>query len=233
MSTLDPDLLAAAVAETRAAVDDAARVAGRDPGTVEIVVAGKYIDPADTPLLAPAGVTVLGENRLQDLRAKLDAGADGLVLDFIGHLQRRKVKEVLGAVRLIHSVDSASLAAEIAKRAEGEARVLVEMNADEQPGKGGVAPAQLHQFIEEISVHDNLTVGGLMVMPAATTTPEASRAAFARTREMATDLASRWAGRHDFADLSMGTSQDYLVAVSEGATKVRVGRGLIDRARRV
>ena len=233
MSTLDPDRLAQAMAETRGAVGDAAAAAGRRPDDVEIVVAGKYLDPADTPLLVPAGVTVLGENRLQDMRAKRDAGAEGLVFDFIGHLQRRKVKEVLGAVRLIHSVDSAALAAEIARRSAGPVRVLVEINVDEQPGKGGVLPAHASAFIEEISAHDNLTVGGLMVMPAATTDPEASRAAFARTREMAAALAARWAGRHDFADLSMGTSQDYLVAVAEGATKVRVGRGLIDRARRV
>lgn len=233
MTTLDPDLLAAAVAETRDALAGAARRAGRPADAVQMIVAGKYMAPEDTPLLAPAGVTVVGENRLQDLRAKQAAGADGLVFDFIGHLQRRKVKEVLGAVRLVHSVDSEPLAAEIAKRAEGPVRVLVEVNVDAQPGKGGVLPAQAEAFVDAISVHEHLVVGGVMVMPAATTDPEGSRAAFARTRELADGLARRWRGRHDFADLSMGTSQDFLVAAEEGATMVRVGRGLLDRARRM
>lgn len=233
MSSLDPDRLAQAVAETRGALADAARRAGRPADAVQMVVAGKYLAPEDTPLLVPAGVGVVGENRLQDLRAKRAAGADGLVFDFIGHLQRRKVKEVLGAVRLVHSVDSAELAAEIAKRAEGPTRVLVEINVDAQPGKGGVLPAQAEELVDAISRHEQLTVGGIMVMPAATVDPEGSRAAFARTRELAARLAGRWRGRHDFADLSMGTSQDFLVAAEEGATMVRVGRGLLDRARRV
>lgn len=230
VSTLDPDLLAAAVAQTRADIDAAAARAGRAADEVEMVVAGKYIDPADTPLLAAAGVRVVGENRLQDLRAKRAACPEGLIFDFIGHLQRRKVKEVLGTVRLVHSVDSLPLAAEIARRAEGATRVLVEINVDAQPGKRGILPADVDEFIEQISEFEAITVGGLMVMPAPTVRADDSRAAFARTREMAQRLASRWAGRHDFRDLSMGTSQDFLVAVEEGATKVRVGRGLIERA---
>lgn len=230
--TLDPDRLAAAVAQTRAALDDAAARGGRPPGSVELVVAGKYVPAEEVPLLVAAGVTHVGENRLQDLRAKRAApGGATLVFDFIGHLQRRKVKEVLPLVRLVHSVDSAELAAEIARRAAGDVRVLVEVNIDEEQSKGGILPDRLQAFVHDISVHDGLVIGGLMVMPAPAVRPEDSREAFVRARGLRDRLAAEWSGRHDFRDLSMGTSQDHLVAAEEGATIVRVGRGLIDLGR--
>lgn len=224
---LDPDRLRDAVAATRAALDEAAARGGRPAGSVELLVAGKYVPAEDAPALVAAGVTLIGENRLQDLRAKRAVLGDTVAFDFIGHLQRRKVKEVLGVVRLIHSVDSAGLAAEISRRAEGDVRVLVEVNIDEEPSKGGVPPGRLRAFVHDVSPHENLMIGGLMVMPAWTPTPEGSRRAFARARELAEGLRDEWRGRHDLRDLSMGTSQDHLVAAEEGATIVRVGRGLI------
>lgn len=231
VGTIDPRRLAEALADTREELDAAAARAGRAPGCVQLVIAGKYVAPEDAPALVEAGVSVVGENRLQDLRAKRAVVGDALVFDFIGHLQRRKVKEVLGIVRLIHSVDSPELAAEIAGRAEGDVRVLVEVNIDDEASKGGISPGRLQAFVHEISQHGNLVIGGLMVMPAPAATPDDSRAAFARARMLGERCAREWAGRHDFTDLSMGTSQDHLVAVEEGATIVRVGRGLIDRGR--
>ncbi|MFN8110966.1 MAG: alanine racemase [Thermoleophilia bacterium] len=229
--SLHPQRLREALADTRHRLDEAAARGGRAAGAVEIVVAGKYVSPQDAPVLVEAGVRVVGENRLQDLQAKRAVVGDALVFDFIGHLQRRKVAGVLAMVRLVHSVDSASLAAEIARRAEGEVRVLVEVNIDEEPTKAGIPPRDLRAFIQEVSVHPQLVIGGLMVMPAPAPTPEHSRGAFARARELASGLAEEWTGRHDFRDLSMGTSQDHLVAAEEGATIVRVGRGLIERGR--
>ncbi|MCC6831199.1 MAG: YggS family pyridoxal phosphate-dependent enzyme [Thermoleophilia bacterium] len=231
VSALDPDRLRAAIAETRERLDEAAVRGGRTPGAVELLVAGKYLPADEVPALLAAGVTRLGENRLQDLLAKRAAAGGALSFDFIGHLQRRKVREVLPAVRLIHSVDSAALAAEIAKRAEGDIRVLVEVNIDEEPTKAGITPARLRAFVDEISEHPNLVIGGLMVMPAPAAAPGDSRAAFARARELSAALAAEWRGRHDMRDLSMGTSQDHVVAAEEGATIVRVGRGLIERGR--
>jgi PLP dependent protein len=231
MSALDPDLLRAAMVETRAALDAAAARGGRPHGSVELIVAGKYISPTEAPALVAAGVTVIGENRLQDLEAKRAVLGDAVIFDFIGHLQRRKARAVLPSVRLIHSLDSTELAAEIARRAEGEARVLVEVNAGDEPTKAGIVPSRLKAFVEDVSVHSNLVIGGLMAMPPAASDPEASRPHFARIREMSVELSEQWVGRHDFRDLSMGTSQDYLVAAEEGATMVRVGRGLIDRCR--
>lgn len=231
MSALDPDRLGDAVAALRARLDEAAARAGRPAGAVELLVAGKYVPADDAPVLMGAGVRLVGENRLQDLQAKRAIAGDALTFDFIGHLQRRKVRTVLPLVRLVHSVDSAALAAEIAGRAEGEIRVLVEVNIDEEPTKAGIPPGRLRAFVDEVSVHPNLVIGGLMVMPAPAPTPEHSRGAFARARELARDLADEWAGRHDVRALSMGTSQDHLVAAEEGATIVRVGRALIDRGR--
>ncbi len=231
MSELNLDLLRAALAQTRTALDAAAARAGRAHGTVELIVAGKYISPEEAPVLVAAGVTTVGENRLQDLEAKRAAVGEDVIFDFIGHLQRRKVRAVLPAVRLIHSLDSVELAAEIARRAEGEVRVLVEVNAGDEPTKAGIVPSRLKAFVEEVSIHSNLVIGGLMAMPPATADPELSRPHFAGVRALSADLQTQWEGRHDFRDLSMGTSQDYLVAAEEGATMVRVGRGLIDRCR--
>jgi PLP dependent protein len=232
VTTLDPDRLREAVGRMRADIDAAAARSGRPPGSVELIVAGKYVAAEEAPVLLEAGVTRIGENRLQDLRAKHALVGDRVGFDFIGHLQRRKVRDVLRLVRLVHSVDSAELAGEIARRAEGPVRVLVEVNIDDEPSKGGIAPGALQAFVHEVSAHEDLVIGGLMAMPARAATPGDSRGAFARTRALLEALRGEWGGRHDLRDLSMGTSQDHLVAVEEGATMVRVGRGLIDRGRR-
>lgn len=228
---IDPERLRAVLAETQERLDEAAGRAGRPPGSAELVLAVKYLAVEETPALLEAGVRVVGENRLQDLQARRAIAGDRLTYDFIGHLQRRKVREVLPVVRLLHSLDSARLAAEVAARAEGPTRVLVEVNLAGEPTKGGIVPAELRAFLENVSVHPDLVIGGLMAMPPLHTDPELSRPYFAALRGLAEDLASEWRGRHDVADLSMGTSHDYLVAAQEGATKVRVGRGLLERAR--
>jgi uncharacterized pyridoxal phosphate-containing UPF0001 family protein len=228
---IDPERLRAVLAETQERLDEAAGRAGRPPGSAELVLAVKYLAVEETPALLEAGVRVVGENRLQDLQARRAIAGDRLTYDFIGHLQRRKVREVLPVVRLLHSLDSARLAAEVAARAEGPTRVLVEVNLAGEPTKGGIVPAGLRAFLENVSVHPDLVIGGLMAMPPLHTDPELSRPYFAALRGLAEDLASEWRGRHDVADLSMGTSHDYLVAAQEGATKVRVGRGLLERAR--
>ena len=227
--TIDVDRLRAAVDETRERLDEAALRSGRAAGSVELVVAGKYVAAGDTPALIGAGIAVVGENRLQDLQAKAALAEGRLIFDFIGHLQRRKVRGVLAAVRLIHAVDSLALAQEIAARSEGPTRVLVEVNVAEEPTKGGIVPPQLRAFVDDVSARSDLVIGGLMAMPPSHSDAEMSRPHFAAVRRLADDLAREWDGRHDFRDLSMGTSQDFLVAAEEGATKVRVGRGLLER----
>ncbi len=226
---IDVDRLRAVLAETREQLDEAARRGGGGADAVELVLAGKYLPADDVPALIAAGVRVVGENRLQDLQAKAAVAQGRLAFDFIGHLQRRKVRDTLALVRLVHSVDSLSLAKEIATRAEGPTRVLVEVNVAEEPTKGGIVPPQLRAFVDDVSAHSDLVIGGLMAMPPSHRDAEMSRPHFAAVRRLADDLAREWDGRHDFSDLSMGTSQDFLVAAEEGATKVRVGRGLLER----
>lgn len=229
--TIDVERLRQALGSTRRAIDGAALLAGSPPGSVEIVVAGKYVDPEGARALVEAGVETIGENRLQDLLAKRAVIGGDASFDFIGHLQRRKVRDVVGVTRLIHSLDSLELAAEISRRAAGTARVLVEVNVASEPTKHGIHPSELRSFLEQVSRHPRLEVVGLMTMPPFAADPETSRRHFAALRGLRDDLREEWAGRHDIRALSMGTSQDYLVAVQEGATMVRIGRGLLESAK--
>ena len=185
--------------------------AGRDPDTVEILAAVKYVPLEELGALADAGLTLLGENRAQDLTAKAEAYPGRFTWDFIGHLQSRKVRQVLPYVRYIHSVASDSVLAQLERHAPPESEVLVEVNVSGEPEKSGIAPAQLEGFLGRCPV----TVVGLMTMPPLAERPEDSRPYFAALRE----LAERFELRH----LSMGTTQDYVIAVQEGATIVRLG----------
>jgi pyridoxal phosphate enzyme (YggS family) len=190
---------------------------GRDPREVEVLAAVKYVPVEELGALAEAGVELLGENRAQDLAAKADAYPGRFKWDFIGQLQSRKVRQILPYVRYIQSVASDSALAQLRRHASPETEVLVEVNVAREPGKSGVAPTELGAFIERCPV----SVVGLMTMPPLALNPEDSRPHFARLRELAE--------RYRLAQLSMGTSQDYLVAVQEGATIVRLGTSLYER----
>jgi PLP dependent protein len=192
----------------------AARRAGRDPGEVELLAAVKYVSVEDLGALAEAGLTLLGENRAQDLEAKAAAHPGAFTWHFIGHLQSRKLAQVLPHVALIHSVASDSVLRRLERHGTPETEVLVEVNVAGDEGKDGVAPDELGAFLERCPVR----VTGLMTMPPAAADPEESRPWFARLRALAAE--------HGLPRLSMGTSQDYAVAVEEGATIVRLGSTL-------
>jgi pyridoxal phosphate enzyme (YggS family) len=178
---------------------------------VEILAAVKYLASDQLGVLAEAGLRVLGENRAQDLIAKAEAYPGQYTWDFIGQLQSRKVKVLVPAVRYIHSVASDSALKQLARHGTSETRVLVEVNVAGDKGKSGIAPDELPGFLERCPV----TVVGLMTMPPIASSPQQSRPHFAALRELAE--------RHRLHELSMGTSQDYVVAVQEGATIVRLG----------
>jgi pyridoxal phosphate enzyme (YggS family) len=171
---------------------------------VTIVVATKYVGVDELGLLADAGIDVVGENRAQDLEAKHARYGDSFRWHFIGHLQSRKTKTVNAICELCHSLDSQSAARKLTVPA------LVEVNLSGEETKSGVAPEELEAFLELYP-----DVRGLMTMPPYAESPEASRPYFVRLRELAE--------AHGLRELSMGTSQDYRVAVEEGATYVRVG----------
>ncbi len=181
---------------------------------VEILVAAKYVPLEEMGALAQAGVGLVGENRLQDLAAKRERWGDAFEWDFIGNLQSRKVKQVLPLCRLIHSVATDSALEQLGRHGGADTEVLIEVNVAGEEGKGGVAPAELPAFVERCPVR----VGGLMTMPPFSRDPEASRPHFALLAELA--------AANGLERLSMGTSQDWRVAVEEGATIIRLGTGL-------
>jgi uncharacterized pyridoxal phosphate-containing UPF0001 family protein len=177
---------------------------------IELLAAVKYVPLEELGTLAEAGLTLLGENRAQDLEAKATAFPD-FRWHFIGQLQSRKVKQIVAHAELIHSVASESAL----RRLEGATTpILLEVNVAGEEGKAGIAPEELPAYLERAPV----PVVGLMTMPPFASDPEASRPHFARLRELA--------GEHGLRELSMGTSQDYAVAAQEGATIVRIGTTL-------
>lgn len=231
MTELDLTVVAARYREVRDQLDQAARRGGREPSDVEIVMAGKYVPASSAHVLVDAGITVVGENRLQDLQEKYELLSDRLTFDFIGHLQRRKVKNVLPMVRLIHSLDSLALAEEIDRRASRPVTVLCQVNIAGEATKGGILRHEIDSFVEQVSAFDNVVLGGLMALPPSVEDPNDNRPHFVSLRELNERLAREWGGRHTFGDLSMGTSQDFCVAAEEGATRVRIGRTMMTPSR--
>ena len=181
-----------------------ARIREEVGDAVTVVVATKYVAPDEMPALVDAGVDVVGENRAQDLEQKHALYGEAFRWHFIGHLQSNKVKVVNRLCELVHSVGSDSAARRVTIPA------LLEVNLSGERSKSGVAPEDVGGYVASYPL-----LRGLMTMPPLTDDPEASRPAFRRLRELA--------AQHGLPELSMGTSQDYRVAVEEGATLVRVG----------
>lgn len=209
-----PGLSVSLVRENLARVRERIAATGRDPAEVEICAAIKYVPVDELPVLGEAGITLVGENRAQRLAEAQDAHGDLFEWDFIGVLQSRKVREVAPRARLIHSLASRSASAQL--EAHPARELLVQVNVAAEEGKAGIAPAELAEFIGQVPGR----VSGLMTMPPAVEDPESNRAHFARLAELAAE--------HELSRLSMGTSQDYEVAVGEGATIVRLGSVLYE-----
>ena len=219
---LRAEVIRANLERLRGEVDAAAaRARQRRPddkhGDVQILAATKYVALVDLPVLAEAGVRLVGENRAQDLQEKFAAHGELFEWDFIGQLQSRRVRLIVPHVRLIHSLASESALRELERHvalARPGLRVLLEVNVAGELGKAGIAPEEIAAFVARSPV----PVAGLMTMPPLSPEPEDSRRWFAALRELARE--------HRLAHLSMGTSQDYVVAVEEGATIVRIGTNL-------
>jgi PLP dependent protein len=211
---LDAERVAANLATVRGQIDTAS--AGQ---AVRILAATKYVPDEELPALAEGGIELVGENRAQDLHRKATAHGELFEWHFIGQLQSRRVRAIVPHVTLIHSVASRSALAELRRHAElahPDLQILLEVNLAAEQGKAGIAPEELDSYIEAAP----LPVAGLMTMPPLSSDAEGSRRWFAALRELAAQRGLR--------ELSMGTSQDYLVAVAEGATIVRIGRRLYD-----
>lgn len=219
MQEIDPDAVARRLAEVHARIAAACARAGRDPGDVDVLAATKYVAADQIGRLAAGGIGLVGENRAQALVEKVaQPGADALRWEFIGHLQSRKVADVLPHVSRIHSVSSDSVLGRLERHrdlARPDLDVLVEVNVAGDEAKSGIAPDELGAVLERCPV----PVAGLMTMPPHAERPEDSRRWFAALRELA--------DAHGLRVLSMGTTQDFEVAVEEGATVVRLGSVLV------
>lgn len=184
-------------------------------GSARILVATKYVPLEEMETLAEAGVDLVGENRLDDLERKHGRFADSFEWHFIGALQSRKVRDVLPLVSLVHSVGSESALSQVNSRGDGDTRILLQVNVAGEEAKAGIAPWEVGEYIERAEA----SVVGLATMPPFTEEPEESRRHFAALAEIAAE--------HGLAELSMGTSQDWRVAIEEDATIIRLGSALL------
>ncbi len=221
------DRLARVREEITAALDRS----GRDASQVRTLVASKYYSPGQISMLKDAGVTLLGENKSDDLAEKQELFGGDFEWHFIGHLQRRKVRDVVSRVSLIHSVDSQRLIGELARRApESGVDVLLQVNVSGEEAKYGVAEGEVERLLEEAAATEGaVRVRGFMTIAPQVEDPEDVRYVFAKLAAIRDSLRGVWASHFDLSELSMGMSVDYPVAVEEGATLLRIGRTLIEK----
>ena len=218
------------VARVQAQIAEAARAAGRDPKDVRLVAATKMNDAARVREAIAAGVTVCGENRVQELLEKQAQGAyEGAELHFIGHLQRNKVKQLVGRVGLIHSVDSLELLAAISREAEKRGLrqdVLLEVNIGAEASKSGFREEEIPGVLEKAAEFGGIWVRGLMAIPPICAVPEENRPFFRRMQQLFVDNGRKKYDNVSMDFLSMGMSGDYTEAIACGATLVRVGTAI-------
>ena len=212
----------------RERVDEALCKSGREPDEARILVASKYYTPEQVTALADAGVELLGENKAEDLLKKQQTFGDTFEWHFIGHLQRRKVKQVAGRVTLVHSVDSARLVEELDKRApEGGVDILIQVNVSGEESKYGIEEAGVESLLWSAAETEKVRVRGFMTLAPLVERAEDVRYVFAKLWTIRDRLKSNWGSHFNLSELSMGMSNDYPVAVEEGATIVRIGRAFL------
>jgi pyridoxal phosphate enzyme (YggS family) len=218
--------LRANLAEAERRIDQALARSGRQERP-KLLIASKYLQVDEMEILKGAGIRLVGENRANELEAKWRQWNQEFEFHFIGHLQSRKVPQVLPYVTLIHSVDSISLVEELDKRAEAEVKVLLEVNVSEEESKYGILPAAAETLLKRAEAYRRVAFVGLMTMAPLTSDPEAIRPYFSGLRTLRDHLAGEFSGRYQLTELSMGMSNDYEVAVEEGATMLRLGSALL------
>jgi len=224
------ETIAQRVQSVLSAIRLAAEKAGRRPESIQLVAATKTVTVDGIREGIAAGLSILGENRVQEALPKVEALAQAPVRwHFIGHLQRRKVRSLVGMFELIHSVDSLELAQEIDRRAgeAGQAQdILLEVNIGGETTKGGFRPDGLVQLVSMMAALSHIHIKGLMAIPPPAAEPESARTHFVRLRELGDAIAAQRIPGVVMDELSMGMSNDYEIAVQEGATLVRVGAAI-------
>jgi pyridoxal phosphate enzyme (YggS family) len=207
----------------RERMEAAALRVGRDPRSVRFVAVTKTVSPERIREAIECGVTEIGENRLQEGLSKRESLSDlNLAWHFIGHLQTNKAKKVVGAFDWVHSVDRIDLAEKLDQAATSKRLpILIEVNLGGEQSKSGVAESQLQELVEALRAYSNLELCGLMTVPPMDEDPESVRPYFKRLTALCR--------RYDLRELSMGMSNDFEVAIEEGATMIRVGTALFGR----
>jgi pyridoxal phosphate enzyme (YggS family) len=231
MATRQRDILADRLRAVRERIAAACARAGRKPEAVTLVAVTKTVPPEVAALAAEFGVIDLGESRPQELWRKAAALPAAVRWHLIGHLQRNKVERTLPLVHLIHAVDSLRLLAAVEEEAARRSRivdVLLEVNASREASKHGFAPNEVPALADEINKLHNVRVRGLMTMAAHDEEPERCRPTFAHLRGLRDRLQSETGPPHELDHLSMGMSNDFEVAIEEGATLVRLGTVLFE-----
>lgn len=209
----------------------AALQAGRDPQSVQLIAVTKYVDAERVREALAAGVTICGESRLQEAQKKIEAIGDdpSLRWHFIGRIQRRKLKSILGRFALIHSIESLEQIEELHRLAEErqvQQSILLQVNVGNESTKGGFSAADLIKFMPKIYRFLNVKVQGLMGIPPWAENPETTRPHFQTLKHLADEVRALRLPGVEMKELSMGMSNDYAIAIQEGATMVRVGSAL-------
>lgn len=215
--------------EVEQRIEDACRRSGRDPKEVTLIAVSKTKPVEMLQEAYDFGTRIFGENKVQELTEKYEQMPKDIHWHLIGHLQRNKVKYIIDKVDLIHSVDSLRLAETIDKEAKKHgiiANILVEVNVAGEESKFGLAPEEVEGFVDQAAEFSNIKVCGLMTIAPFVENPEENRPYFQRLRKLSVDIAAKKVNNVTMSILSMGMTNDFEVAVEEGATMVRVGTGL-------
>lgn len=218
--------------QVRFRIAEACRRSGRDRDSVEIIAVTKYVSLDTARAVVDLGFDKIGENRWQDVKPKWEALGSRVEWHFIGHLQTNKVKDVVGKFRYIHSLDRLSLAKEINKRGEAMDTVvdcLIQVNISGEESKYGLSPEQFFPFIEQVRSFPFIRVAGLMTMAPYESEPEDTRPVFRGLRQLRDECNERALLKEEIRHLSMGMSNDFEVAIEEGATWVRLGSILVGK----
>ena len=217
------------LADVERRVAEACKRAGRNRDEVTLIAVSKTKPVEDLQVIYDAGIREFGENKVQELTGKIPEMPDDINWHLIGHLQRNKVKYIVDKVKLIHSVDSYRLAEEIniqAKKHGVTVPILIEVNVANEESKFGVRYEEAKQLCEEIAHLDAVHIKGLMTIAPNVVVPEENRANFHKIKDLAVDIASENIDNVDMDIISMGMTNDFEVAIEEGATHVRVGTAI-------
>ncbi|MBS4211925.1 MULTISPECIES: YggS family pyridoxal phosphate-dependent enzyme [Neobacillus] len=214
----------------RQQIHEACEKTGRKPDEVTVIAVTKYVSTQRAQEALDAGIQHLGENRDEGMLEKWEVLQDKPIWHFIGTLQTRKVKNIIDKVEYIHSLDRLSLAQEINKRANSKVKCLVQVNVAEEDSKHGLAVEEVIDFIKSLGSLENIIVAGLMTMAPFTDDEEVLRDCFQKLRELRTQVQSFHLDYAPCSELSMGMSNDFAIAIEEGATMVRIGTALVGEA---